>query len=121
MAIAVVPLSEREELKPKRLSCGLCAKPASRADGMCARHSGYRLTTKARQDAAREMVQRDAVRYAKLLRQGAERAAAKGDTEPAQWALIHGGAIKPVAEKSGPNVGVQVYVGTVLPGLREGQ
>ena len=119
VAVALRPSSDFEELKPVRAACPDCGRPATRTDGKCSKHSGLRLTTKARQEAAAEAMRRDAQWYRKQHRQATERAAAKGDAEPAQWALLHTGVVKPVAEKSAPSVGVIVNVGTVLPGLRE--
>jgi len=118
-ALAVTSLADLEEAKPRRLKCADCDRPATRQDGRCGRHSGFRMTAKAKQAMAEELVKRNAIKYAKLHMQAAERAALKGDAEPSQWGLLHSRAVQPVQEKAAANVGVQVYVGTVLPGLRE--
>jgi hypothetical protein len=119
--LALLPSSALEEVKPEKTKlCLECDKPASRQDGRCATHSGFRLTRAAVRKAAAEKLERDQLHYARLLRRGAEIAASKGDTEPAQWALIHGGSVKPVEKTAQTQVGVQVFVGAVLPGLKDG-
>jgi len=57
--------------------------------------------------------------YADLHFQAAQVAAAKGDAEPAQWALVQGRSIEPVAKDTNDNR-VTVVIGMCLPGLREG-
>jgi len=119
--IAVVPTSDLyEEKKLTRPKCVECEKPASRPDGRCAKHSGLRLTRKAVREAAAELLERNAVKYAKAHLRAAEVGALEGDGKAAEWGLIHSGAVKPVEKApSGPG-GVQVFVGVTLPGLREG-
>lgn len=121
--IAVVSSEEilREERKLVRsLQCLECDKPATRQDGRCAKHSMFRLTRKAIREAAAEHLERNALKYAKAHLRAAEAAAREGDGKAAEWGLIHSGAVKPVEKAPTANVGVQVFVGAVLPGLKEG-
>lgn len=123
--LAVVPSEdileqERKLVRSRQCVEAGCDKPATRQDGRCAKHSAFRLTRAAIRRAAAEHLERNAVKYAKAHMRAAEIAALEGDGKPAEWGLVHSGAIKPVEKApSGPG-GVQVFVGVTLPGLKEG-
>ena len=113
-----------EELRPANVLCGTegCQRLARHSDGCCSLHSRFVSTPKSIVAEAGDHLLRNQVRYARLHYKGAKIAAAKGDTRPAEWALIHSRAVQPVEKTvSSTNVGVQVYVGALLPGLREEQ
>jgi hypothetical protein len=71
-------------------------------------------------DRAKARFQARQVAYADLHFHAAQVAAAKGDAEPAQWALVQGRSIEPVAKDTTDNR-VTVVVGMCLPGLRDGE
>jgi hypothetical protein len=71
---------------------------------------------KAQLERAKARLQARQVAYADLHFQAATVAAARGDSRPAEWGLIHGRSIEPVNPKdAGQQVVVQV--GIALPGL----
>jgi hypothetical protein len=71
---------------------------------------------KAQLDRAQARLQARQVAYTDLHFEAAAIAAARGDSRPAEWALLHGRSIEPV-EKKGEAFGVVVHVGAILPGL----
>lgn len=107
-----------EEPKPERCIEVGCKRLASRSDGHCAKHSAVRLTTPEVKRAAREILERNAVSYARLHLAAAKMAAIKGDAEPAERGLLLGRAIEPLKRDEGGS-GVIVNIGVVLPNCRE--
>lgn len=112
-------ISRPEPLGPHDGTCLDCTRDATQSDDRCIVHTKLRLPSITPAKRARGVLDGNMLRYAALHLDAAEKAAAKGDAEPSQWALLHGGAVEPVEKKQGP-VGVQVFVGMTLPGLKEG-
>lgn len=108
-----------EEPVPVPGKCLDCDHPSVHPDHRCTVHTGYRLVVKGPpRQAAKQLIDANALRYAELHMRAAEKAADKGDAEPTQWALEHLGVVEPL-ERKGPSTGVVVQIGMVLPGLRE--
>jgi hypothetical protein len=118
---ALVPSSEYEELKPVRQQCVHpgCDKFARRSDGRCNLHSGFRVRAGQRVKMSAEAMALDSDFYRREHKKATKIAASKGDARPAEFALQHLGVVKPIEQK-GPQGGVIVQVGVVLPGLKEG-
>jgi hypothetical protein len=119
---ALVRTTYDEEPKPDQTPCSWpgCPKRATRSDGKCARHSGYRLTTKAEQEKAKELLARKVAFYLSQHAIATQKAAALGDAKPAQWALERLKIVEPQESKDSGGPRITVVVGAVLPGLREG-
>jgi hypothetical protein len=110
---SVEPISPLAETVP----CLACSEPADRESGYCARHDARRLATRADiLNAAADAIERGALEYVAAHRQATRIAALKGDSKPAEWALLHTRVVKPV-EKEAAAAGLIVNVGVMLPGL----
>lgn len=117
---SLVTTSDCEELKPARVQCTECEKTATRSDGRCATHSGFRLLTHEVVKESGDFLKRNSRKYARLHLRAAEVAASKGDGRPAEWALLHTETVKPIEKQAAAGSGgTIVNVGVVLPGLRE--
>jgi hypothetical protein len=119
---ALVRTTYEEELKPDQTPCKWpgCPKRATRSDGRCAKHSGYRLTTKAQHALAIEMMGRKVAFYVAEHQKATQKAAQLGDAKPAQWALERLKVVEAPEAKETGGPRVTVVVGAILPGLREG-
>ena len=71
------------------------------------------------QEGARDIINENLSEYARMHRAGAEIAAAKGDTRPAEWALERTKVVEKDTQSAVPT-GFAVKIGVVLPGLGEG-
>lgn len=69
---------------------------------------------------ARRKVLKDAPTYAEHLLAASAIAASKGDSSPAQWALLHTRAIQPITNGVQSNNGVVVNVGVKVQSETEG-
>lgn len=114
--LAVAPRPEPPPLEtlPPR-TCRICGVPVG-SGSLCPPHRGAVLNLKEERAAAKLALESNAHRYAQLHMAGAEVAAQRGDTRPAEWALLHTRTITPVKTDTGP-AGVVVHIGVVLPGL----
>jgi hypothetical protein len=120
---ALVRTTYDEEPKPDREPCKFpgCPKRATRQDGRCARHSGYRLTNAAMNAATKHQMERAQAFYLEQHKIATKKAAEQGDAKPAQWALEKLKVVAPPESKDTGGPRVTVVVGGLLPGLREGQ
>lgn len=109
----------KEEPKPVRIACNedQCDKVARYSDGKCLTHSVYHMTPEAKRDAVKKKFDARQSRYADLHLEAATIAAKRGDADPAQWALLHGGVVKPLPKEAPDTGGITVNVGIALPGL----
>jgi uncharacterized Zn finger protein (UPF0148 family) len=96
-------------------ACKVCGAETANKSGLCATHQRQVMTVKEEREIARERIERNAARYAEIHVAGSEIAAAKGDTRPAEWGLLHSRAVESVKGESGAT-GVVVQIGVVLPG-----
>lgn len=105
------------DVAPLVRCCKICGAETANPTSLCLTHQRNLVSIKEEQEYARAVIQRNAFRYAELHVQGAEIAAARGDTRPAEWGLLHGRAVEPVKgqDNNGPSVIVQI--GVVLPGM----
>lgn len=116
----LVPADAPFEPKPVRVNCKSCEKRATMPDGMCAQHSELRHSTAELKRRSKRLLERGAVRYAKLHMKAAEVAAREGDSKPAMEGLVWSGVVEPIAGKGGGGSGpgpIQVVIGVKLPGL----
>jgi ribosomal protein L37AE/L43A len=101
-------------------ACEACAASATRRIGdawLCASCAAQTLDAKSIKAAAREYLSRKSLVYARLHEHGATVAAMKGDTRPAEWALLHSRTVDPIDTDTAAGPKVAVTVGFVLPGL----
>ena len=118
---ALVEYAQEPKLKGQLCKEPDCTKNATRKDGRCAKHSGWRLTSAAEKAYAQERIKRKANFYLAQHALATKIAAKQGDAKPAQWALERIGVVEPPEPKGGeggPRVIVQI--GAILPGLKEG-
>jgi hypothetical protein len=96
-------------------ACKVCGAETANKSGLCATHQRQVMTVKEEREIARQRIEGNAARYAELHVAGAEVAAARGDTRPAEWGLLHSRAVESVKGETGAT-GVVVQIGVVLPG-----
>lgn len=100
--------------------CRVCGLELVRAydsrETLCATHRGAILNIKEEKAKAKELLEGNARRYAELHMDGAELAAARGDTRPAEWALLHTRTVESVKGQGEGAQGVIVQIGMILPG-----
>lgn len=97
-----------------------CDNAVCRTDGMCARHSRYRVVNAAIVKETEERLLALAPEMVDVAADGARRQAAEGDPKGAIELLKLSGAVKPPSPTVGTGGGLIVQVGIVLPGLPGG-
>jgi hypothetical protein len=82
---------------------------------LCAKHAAIELTGEADKALVRQHLEKHAFRAAELQIAGAERAALKGDTRPAEWLLLHTRTVEPVKTAGDVGGGITINLGVILP------
>lgn len=97
-------------------ACRVCGEPADRESGLCASHAHVEMDVAANKARVNAFLGNAAFRAAELVKHAAEIAAAKGDSRPAEFILLHSKVVEPV--RTGPEApaGIVINVGVVLPG-----
>lgn len=98
------------------LTCKVCGAAATRTTGLCAAHAHVALAVDEEKTLVKRYLEKHAYRAAELQVAGAEIAARKGDTRPAEWLLLHTRVVEPVRTQHEGGGGVVVNIGMVLPG-----
>jgi hypothetical protein len=99
-------------------TCKVCGEETRNKTSLCLTHQRQVLSHKEEKAIVRDVLQRNAFRYAELHQHGAEIAAARGDTRPAEWGLLHTRMVEPLKQQSDGGK-VVVQIGMVLPGLAD--
>lgn len=115
-AALAVKKSSKPAPKPILARCRVCGEATDRTQlNLCATHAGMELAGEADKANVRRYLERHAHRAGELLVEGAERAAMKGDTRPAEWILLHTRTIEPIKTKVDVEGGITINLGVVLP------
>jgi hypothetical protein len=96
--------------------CKVCGEPTKNKTGLCLPHQRQILSLKEERTLVQNTIAANGHRYAELHKVGAEIAALKGDTRPAEWGMLHGRVIAPLKTQDGNGSRVVVNIGMVLPG-----
>lgn len=99
-------------------TCKVCGEETRNTTSLCLTHQRQVLSHKEERALVQDTLKSNAHRYAELHKHGAEIAAAKGDTRPAEWGLLHSRMVDPLKQQSEGGK-VVVNIGMVLPGLSE--
>jgi hypothetical protein len=96
----------------------VCGDEASRESSLCLVHAHAELDSAANKALVRTFLENKSFRAAELVAHAAEIAAAKGDSRPAEFILLHSRAVEPVRQvgEGGGAGGIVINVGVVLPG-----
>jgi hypothetical protein len=96
--------------------CKVCGETTKNKTSLCLEHQRQILSLKEERLIVQDEIAKNGFRYAELHKTGAEIAALKGDTRPAEWGLLHGRMIQPLKTQDGGAGRVVVNIGMVLPG-----
>lgn len=117
---ATAALATRRSAKPAPQpigsNCKVCGAATERSQlNLCALHASVQLAADENKASVQRYLEKHAHRAAELWVEGAERAAVKGDTGPAERLLLHTKMIEPVRQNVDLGSGITINLGVVLP------
>ena len=116
LALTTKPKGAKPPPQPIASACKICGRATNRTQlNLCAEHAGIELEAQADKARVRAFLDRHAHRAAELVVEGAERAAQKGDTRPAEWLLLHTRTIEPIKTATDAGGGITINLGVILP------
>jgi hypothetical protein len=114
-ALAVKPRGKPAP-QPIGATCRVCGRATLREQlNLCAEHAHVQLAADEDKALVRKFLEKHQHRAAELWVEGAERAAMKGDTGPAERILLHTKVIEPVKQNVDLGSGITINLGVVLP------